>query len=483
MFPTDHHPLSTQRSIWWKACENAMNLSGRLLPLQAVGVNFGLQQIAKTNLWTAWTKNTLADLGPRSCHRLFLGCPKWQQSHLPRSQQMLHLWPELATHSLADLGPESCHHYKQDCPMWQLHHLRCTTMQKPVDPLLVLPVPQQLWRCLRLAALQPGEVLMDHSVFAPLRWQAVENSLPKTPAPKSSSPLLWRTVELNSEARAATTGQRHGHLDAFVRHDPNTEAGASFQQIRVQCYSLLERTSSQYTHHDLIVQLCRNKNNTRRDHSASGFCMWSPAFHLIFSKLQSRHAPTIMIFSMKNSPSSCLHVFGVAAQATEGGVPPPALIEAEPLWEGRDVDRVRVLEVVQALPKDAPGAVGRGGPGTTSRTWWWMGSLGRSLGCRYSSEVSANEMMLSGVLTLTSNILIQKWGPERKKTYVLNHHRLRHTQAQVVSNPSGYPQIIQSLDQDFVFRFNPWSRLAIQTIWTKKTNWRCPIHQGTPNFF
>ena len=61
---------------------------GRLLPLQAVGVNFGLQQIAKTNLWTAWTKSTFADLGPRSCHRLFLGCPKWQQSHLPRSQQM-----------------------------------------------------------------------------------------------------------------------------------------------------------------------------------------------------------------------------------------------------------------------------------------------------------------------------------------------------------------------------------------------------------
>ena len=115
---------------------------------------------------------------------------------------------------------------------------------------------------------------------------------------------------------------------------------------------------------------------------------------------------------MKNSPSSCLHVSGVAAQATEGGVPPPALIEAEPLWEGRDRG-VRLLEVVQALPKDAPGAVGRGG--TTSRTWWWTGSLGRSLGCRYSSEVSANEMILSGVLTLTSNILIQKWGPERKK--------------------------------------------------------------------
>lgn len=164
--------------------------------------------------------------------------------------------------------------------------------------------------------------------------------------------------------------------------------------------------------------------------------------------------PKIIIFSMKNSPSSCLHAFGVAAQATEGGVPPPALIEAEPLWEGRDVDRVRLLEVVQALPKDAPCAVGRGG--TTSWTWWWMGSLGRSLGCRYSSEVSANEMMLSGVLTLTSNILVQKWGPERKKKHVLNHHRLRHTRAQVVSNPSGYPQIIQSLDQDFVFRFNPW---------------------------
>lgn len=129
------------------------------------------------------------------------------------------LWPWPAALSSADLGPESCHHYKQDCPMWQLHHLRCTTMQKPVGSLLVLPVPQQLWRCLRLAALQPGEVLMDHSVFAPLRWQAVENSLPKTPAPKSSSPLLWRTVELNSEARAATTGQRHG---ASVRHDPNT---------------------------------------------------------------------------------------------------------------------------------------------------------------------------------------------------------------------------------------------------------------------
>lgn len=119
---------------------------------------------------------------------------------------------------------------------------------------------------------------------------------------------------------------------------------------------------------------------------------------------------------MKNSPSSCLHAFGVAAQATEGGVPPPALIEAEPLWEGRDVDRVRLLEVVQALPKDAPCAVGRGG--TTSWTWWWMGSLGRSLGCRYSSEVSANEMMLSGVLTLTSNILVQKWGPERKKKHM-----------------------------------------------------------------
>ena len=395
-----------------------MNLSGRLLPLQAVGVNFGLQQIAKTNLWTAWTKNTLADLGPRSCHRLFLGCPKWQQSHLPRSQQMLHLWPELAAHSLADLGPESCHHYKQDCPMWQLHHLRCTTMQKPVDPLLVLPVPQQLWRCLRLAALQPGEVLMDHSVFAPLRWQAVENSLPKTPAPKSSSPLLWRTVELNSEARAATTGQRHGHLDAL---EPLFDMIRTRRLEHLFNKSVFSATVCWKEHRantpttTLLFSSVGTKNNTRRDHSASGFCMWSPAFHLIFSKLQSRHAPTIMIFSMKNSPSSCLHVFGVAAQATEGGVPPPALIEAEPLWEGRDVDRVRVLEVVQALPKDAPGAVGRGGPGTTSRTWWWMGSLGRSLGCRYSSEVSANEMMLSGVLTLTSNILIQKWGPERKK--------------------------------------------------------------------
>ena len=30
-------------------------------------------------------------------------------------------------------------------------------------------------------------------------------------------------------------------------------------------------------------------------------------------------------------------------------------------------------------------------------------------------RVSANEMIFSGVLTLTSNILIQKWRPERKK--------------------------------------------------------------------
>ena len=52
------------------------------------------------------------------------------------------------------------------------------------------------------------------------------------------------------------------------------------------------------------------------------------------------------------------------AQATEGGVPPPGAIDAEPLREGRRSWRERRLrwsEVVQALLEDAPGAVGRGG--------------------------------------------------------------------------------------------------------------------------
>ena len=42
--------------------------------------------------------------------------PRRQQSHLPRWQQMHSLWPEPAAHSSADLGPQSCHRHNLDCP-------------------------------------------------------------------------------------------------------------------------------------------------------------------------------------------------------------------------------------------------------------------------------------------------------------------------------------------------------------------------------
>ena len=223
---------------------------------------------------------------------------------------------------------------------------------------------------------------MDHWIIRPFEVTSCRKFFAKDSC-ANSSPLLWRTVELRG---SRSTGQRHGHLEHLfdmIRKTRRLEHLFNKSAFSATTCWKEHRANTPTT--TLLFSSVGTKTTLEEI-----IPPWDSACdHQLFARSFQNCCPypTIMIFSMKNSPSSCLHVFGVAVQATEGGVPPPAPIEAQPLWEGRDVDRVRLLEVVQALPKDAPGAVGRGGPGTTSWTWWWMGSLEMGPKCKRKDQV------------------------------------------------------------------------------------------------